>query len=83
MLVKLLVRAVPTWAPFLNTWYPVTATLSLEAVHERLIWVEETAVAESPVGVDGACVSAAACVVAETDDETEELFPAASKAETV
>src|SRR5207253_8923812 len=39
--------------------YPVTATLSVEAVQERLIWLVETAVAVRFAGVDGGVVSAA------------------------
>ena len=37
--------------------YPVTAALSVEAVHERLIWFEVAAEAERPVGTDGVAVS--------------------------
>ncbi|OGF82541.1 hypothetical protein A2924_02065 [Candidatus Giovannonibacteria bacterium RIFCSPLOWO2_01_FULL_44_16] len=37
--------------------YPATPTLSVEAVHERLICEEDTAVAIRPVGMDGAIVS--------------------------
>ena len=40
-----------------STLYPVTPTLSVEAVHERLIWDEETAEAERLVGMEGAVVS--------------------------
>ena len=43
--------------PFLNTLYPVTPTLSIEAAQERLIWDEETAVAERAVGTEGEMVS--------------------------
>ena len=35
---------------------PLTAG-SVEAVHERLIWVAETAVAVTPVGTEGAVMS--------------------------
>src|SRR6267142_4230211 len=37
--------------------YPVTPTLSVEAVQERLICEEEAAEARSPVGLEGATVS--------------------------
>ena len=35
----------------------MTAVLSVEAVQERLIWLEDTAVAVKLVGTDGAVVS--------------------------
>ena len=47
-----------------STRYPVTPTLSVEAVQLRLIWVALAAVAVSPDGVDGGVVSGAAGVVA-------------------
>ena len=43
--------------PPLNTLYPATPTLSVEAVHVRLICVEETATAATFVGTDGGIVS--------------------------
>jgi hypothetical protein len=48
---------VPTCVPPRNTLYPVTPTLSVDAVHERLICEDDTAVAVNPVGTVGACVS--------------------------
>src|SRR3989344_3961283 len=50
--------------PVLYILYPVTPTLSVEAVHARLICDEETAIAESPVGIEGAVVSEVVVVVA-------------------
>ena len=44
-------------APFLYILYRVTPTLSVETDQERLICDEETAVAERPVGIEGAVVS--------------------------
>src|SRR5262245_36856062 len=41
-----------------STRYPVAPTLSVEAVHVRLIWLEDTAAAAKLAGVDGAAVSA-------------------------
>src|SRR5260221_7923032 len=43
--------------PARKTRYPVTPTLSVDAVQDRLICEEEAAEAENPVGVDGAVVS--------------------------
>ena len=48
---------VPICTPPLYILYPVTPTVSVEAVHDRLICDEEIAAAESPVGVVGAIVS--------------------------
>ncbi len=56
------VMLVAIWVPPLNILYPATPTLSVEAVQERLISEEDTAVAERLVGVLGAWVSAAAVV---------------------
>jgi len=39
--------------------YPATPTLSVEAVHERLIWDEDMAVAVKSDGTEGAVVSGA------------------------
>lgn len=62
----------------------MTPTLSVEAVHVRLIWLDEIADAERFVGVEGAVVSpAAACVVALGVFELAETLPAASMARTV
>ena len=62
--------------------YAVTPTLSVDAVHVRLIWLVETAVPLSPEGAVGACVSGAACVVALAVFEYVLRFPAASAART-
>ena len=64
--------------PLRNTLYPATATLSVEAVHERLIWVLEVTFAVSPVGTVGAVVSGGVRVLALTAVDWAELFPAAS-----
>ena len=47
----------PTCEPFLKTLYPVTATLSVEAIQDKLICDEEETVAANPVGVIGAFAS--------------------------
>ena len=49
--------------PPLYMLYPMTPTLSVEAVQERLIWLLDIAVAESPVGTVGAWVSPALVTV--------------------
>ena len=54
-----LVADVPTCTPALYILYPITPTLSVLAIHDRLIWLEEIALAEGPVGTEGAVVSAA------------------------
>ena len=55
--------------------------MSVDAVQERLMPLDETAVAVRPVGTDGGIVSAdGACVVALALDDCAEVFPAASKA---
>ncbi len=70
--------------PPLYILYPATPTLSVEAVHERLICEDEADVAVRPVGVDGAVVSDDdAFVVALTDVDCAETFPTASNAETL
>ena len=51
--------------------------------HERLIWLEEAAAAVNPLGMLGAVVSAAACVVAEACPLWPEVLPATSYAPTV
>ncbi len=48
---------VATWVPLRNTLYPVTPTLSVEAVQLRLTWVPDTGVAVRPVGTLGGVVS--------------------------
>jgi hypothetical protein len=53
----------PIWAPSRNTVYPVTPTLSVEAVQVRLTCAGETAAATSPVGVLGGVLSTPAAVV--------------------
>ena len=57
--------------------------LSLEALHERLICVEEMALATRPAGTEGGVVSGAPGVVAEAATDCAEVFPAASYAATV
>ena len=51
------VADVPIWVPPLYILYPVTATLSVEAVQERLICDDDMDVAEREVGVEGGVVS--------------------------
>jgi hypothetical protein len=65
-----------------STLYPVTPTLSVEAVHDKLICVVEAAVAVRFVGAVGGVVSAAAGVVALAVFEYALLLPAASFART-
>ncbi len=48
---------VPICVPALYILYPVTPTVSVEAVHDRLTAEDDTAVAEREVGVVGAVVS--------------------------
>jgi hypothetical protein len=81
---------VAIWAKFAHptpeqrsTLYPVTPTLSVEAVQDKLICVVEAAVATRFVGALGGVVSAAAGVVAEKIFEYALLFPAASTARTL
>jgi hypothetical protein len=62
--------------------YPVTPTLSDDAVHPKLIWAEDAAVAVSPLGADGGVVSAPAGVVADAVAEYALKLPAASDART-
>ena len=72
------VQVVPTQRYML---YPVTATLSVEAVHETLTADEEMAEAERFVGIDGEVVSAGGVVdrVANVGMlEMVETFPAES-----
>ena len=59
----------------------MTATLSVEAVHERVAEVASTALVASPVGVDGGVVSGQAAVVTLLVAVPETL-PAASTAAT-
>ena len=69
---------VPAALPFRNTRYPITPTLSLEAVQDSVIEVWPTALVASPVGVDGGVVSPQAPVEA-LIDVFELWLPAASK----
>ena len=66
--------------PARNMRYSITATLSEEAVHERLICELETAVAVKAVGSVGGTLS---LVVDEAAVDCAEQFPAASQAATV
>jgi hypothetical protein len=62
--------------------YPVTPTLSVEAVQLSPICELEDAVAANPLGAVGACVSVAALVGADAIFEYALKFPAASLART-
>ena len=53
------VEGVAICTPLRNTLYPVTPTLSVAAVHVTLTCVGEIALAETPVGTEGAVVSPA------------------------
>src|SRR5512140_110911 len=64
-----------------STWYPVTPTLSVEALHVRLICEFDAAVAARLAGMVGAWVSGAS-VVAEAVLLTAYSLPAASIAAT-
>ena len=64
MSLRVVVAGVAIWAKFVqaapwhrSTLYPVTPTLSVEAVHERLIWVAEAAPAVRLAGAVGGVVS--------------------------
>jgi hypothetical protein len=57
--------------------YPVTPTLSVDAVHITLICEDDIAVAVSPTGTEGAVVSATLFAVTVTTALVV-LFPAAS-----
>jgi len=65
-----------------STLYPVTPTLSVEAVHDKLICVVDAAVAVRFVGAVGGVVSVAAGVVALDVFEYALKLPAASVART-
>ena len=71
---------VPTCTPSLNILYPVTATLSVEAVHDKFTLEEATLGATRFVGVEGGVVSG---VVTEIAVDCTDALPAASKARTV
>jgi hypothetical protein len=77
------VAVVPTAVPFLKMRYPVTPTLSVDALQLRSICVAETAVAERFAGTLGAVVSATLNVFAETAADCADSLLAASYAETV
>ena len=66
-----------------STLYPVTPTLSVDAVHAKLICELEAAVAVKFVGAVGGVVSVDAGVVVEKMFEYALLFPAASAARTL
>src|SRR5262245_64379211 len=81
---KLVVVTVATWAKFVqlapahrSTWYPVTPTLSVAAVHVTVIPTPD-AVADGLVGAVGGVVSTTAGVVTDTVLEYELRLPAAS-----
>ena len=57
--------------------------VSVEAVHERLIWLQLAAEAVKPVGIVGGVVSEQADVVAEAAVLCTDWLPALSTAETV
>jgi hypothetical protein len=65
-----------------STLYPVTPTLSVEAVQLKPICVLDAAVAVSPLGAVGGVVSVDAGVVAFAEPEKLLRFPAASVART-
>jgi hypothetical protein len=66
-----------------STLYPVTPTLSVEAVHVRLIDVAKVVVAAKFAGAVGGAVSGPARVLVENTFEDALLFPAASVARTL
>jgi hypothetical protein len=57
--------------------------VSVDAVHERLIWLQLAAVAVNPVGTDGAVVSGHAGVIALDGLLCALWLPALSTADTV
>src|SRR3989338_9136006 len=74
---------VPTMLPHRSIWYPVTATLSVDAVHESTVWVSVVPEAERFPGIDGLVTSAptgAAGVVTDRASDGRPTFPAASYA---
>ena len=68
---------------FRITWYPATCTLSVEASHDRATAEVDTMVPVIPVGMLGGVVSGGARVVADTEGDGIDSFPAASLAVTV
>ena len=73
-----LVQVVPSHR---STRYPVTPTVSVDAVQERLICEEEIEVAVRLVGAVGAVVSEGVALFTVIDIEDEVVvFPAASRA---
>ena len=74
---------VPILVPFCNIVYPVTPTLSVEAVQERFVVVVVVPLAAKLLGADGGWLSGAVEVVTFAVLLTGEIFPAASLAVTV
>ena len=70
---------VPIWTPPPYILYPVTPTLSVLAVQERLIEETPVTVPVRPVGIEGGVVSAAEVTVTVTFAAVP-VFPAASLA---
>ena len=74
----------PMTVPPRRTSYPVTATLSVDADHARVVADDVVPDAARPDGVDGAVVSPlAADVVTDSGVLLDERLPAASRARTV
>ena len=74
----------PITVPPRSTSYPVTATLSVDADHARVVADDVVPEAASPDGVEGAVVSpVAADVVTDRAVLLDERLPAASSARTV
>ena len=57
MFAKVPFAVVAICEPFLNTLYPATPTLSVDALQERSISLEEMVAAVRPWGCDGGVVS--------------------------
>ena len=78
--------AVAICTPPLKMRYPVTPTLSVEAVQDKLIWEDDAAEAERLVGTEGGVVSvdggSELFTVTEIAEEVA-VFPAASRARAV
>src|SRR4029077_3860897 len=73
------VVVVPALTPSANSAYPVTPTLSVDAVHDSVAVVAVIAEETSPVGAEGAVVSGQAAVETVSVGRVE-MFPAASNA---
>src|SRR5215468_4197928 len=56
--------------PSRYTWYPATPTLSIDAVHERVSCEDNTFVAASPEGTEGAWVSGGTPVASSTSTQS-------------